>query len=349
VHRVAFPGVIFGYGPAWPAKKDYDCPKDVYFAALSSPPMNTGKQNRTPAQTVAVLYPGDMGSALGKLLRQAGYRVVTTLEGRGSRTQVNCQDCGFEVLASFQDVAREAEIVFSLVPPKAARDIARNYATSKPASDRAPLYVDLNSISPESATEIGDILQQAGLSFVDGAIHGVAGKLRERGRVYLSGSRAQEVAKLLGPLLYVQVLGDVPGQASAFRMLISGLTKGVIALFLEISMAARGTELLPELLACFHDTYPGIMEVVERILPTYPQHSRRRADEMHELEQMMEHRGLGPCLVQATQRLLTELASLGLAEDYPDKTSRDWSVTEIVEEVYKRGLLRKGDEKSVAT
>jgi 3-hydroxyisobutyrate dehydrogenase-like beta-hydroxyacid dehydrogenase len=310
--------------------------------------MNTGKAKGSQGPTVAVLYPGDMGSALGKLLRQSGVRVVTTLEGRGARTRASCQEHGFEILNSLPEVARTADVILSLVPPRFAQDLAVSYSGCRVVKSPAPVYVDLNSISPETAVKIGDTLAQAGIVFVDGAVHGVAAKLRERGRVYLSGPRAAQVADLFGPFLQVQVLGDVPGQASAFRMLISALTKGVISLFLEVTVTARRSGLLLELLACFRDTYPGIMEVAERILPTYPQHARRRADEMHELEQMMEHRGLEPCLVRATQQLLTQLGSLGLAEEFPDRSARDWSVLEVVEEVYQRHLLHKRDESSTS-
>ena len=37
--------------------------------------------------TIAIISPGDMGHAVGALLRQAGLRVITQLDGRSGRTR----------------------------------------------------------------------------------------------------------------------------------------------------------------------------------------------------------------------------------------------------------------------
>src|SRR5438105_2706657 len=96
----------------------------------------------------------------------------------------------------------------------------------------------------------------------------VADLLRHDHRVVTT--RAGEVAALFEGKMTVRVLGDAPGQASALRMLLSGLTKGVIALFVELALAARQAGILDRTLAAYRASYPGILEVVERTLPTYP-------------------------------------------------------------------------------
>ena len=37
--------------------------------------------------TIAILSPGSMGSAVGQVLRESGYDVVTNLDGRSERTR----------------------------------------------------------------------------------------------------------------------------------------------------------------------------------------------------------------------------------------------------------------------
>jgi hypothetical protein len=54
--------------------------------------------------TVGILYPGEMGAALGRLLREDGVRVVTTLEGRSPRTRRLCAEAGLSVLGSLAEV-----------------------------------------------------------------------------------------------------------------------------------------------------------------------------------------------------------------------------------------------------
>src|SRR5438309_2316712 len=46
----------------------------------------------TPAKTIGILYPGEMGASLAALLRGRGHRVVTTLAGRGERTAGRCRE-----------------------------------------------------------------------------------------------------------------------------------------------------------------------------------------------------------------------------------------------------------------
>jgi 3-hydroxyisobutyrate dehydrogenase-like beta-hydroxyacid dehydrogenase len=288
---------------------------------------------------VGVLYAGELGSALGRALGRAGFRVVTTLEGRGPRSRRHCQEAGLEVLASLRDVARAADVVFSAVPPAAAREVAASYACCGPAPRRR-VYVDLNSVAPQTAAEVARALTPTGMDFVDGAVHGLAARLPERGTVYLSGPAAARVASLLSRCLRVRVLGEVPGTASTFKMLLAGLNKGVVALFLEMALAARQAGLLDVLLACGRESYPGVLDVVERTLPTYPRHAGRRADEMAELERTLQALGLRPALAGGARRLLDEMSRLGLAGARPEGAPETWSVREVVEEAHARGLLR---------
>ena len=149
--------------------------------------------------TVGVLYPGDLGSTLGKLLAAHGVRVVTTLRDRERRTAERCRDSGIIVLDSLAAVARESHVVLSLVPPNAASDLAKAYCQVAPLAPPSALFVDANSIGPELAAELAAKLADCGHDFVDGAINGLASKISTGGTLFLSGSRAPEVAKLFGP------------------------------------------------------------------------------------------------------------------------------------------------------
>src|SRR3982751_6008130 len=99
--------------------------------------------------TVGILYPGDMGAALGRVLTRRGLRCVTTLAGRGEETSRRCREAGVDALASFADVAREADIMLSAVPPSTAEEIADLYCDHAALAPADALFVDVNSTSPE--------------------------------------------------------------------------------------------------------------------------------------------------------------------------------------------------------
>src|SRR5436305_13300252 len=69
------------------------------------------------SRTVAILYPGDMGSGLGRLLRKHSVRVVTNLEGRSPRSQQLALTAGFEDLSSDRALLTTADTLISVLVP----------------------------------------------------------------------------------------------------------------------------------------------------------------------------------------------------------------------------------------
>lgn len=299
--------------------------------------------------TIGILYPGELGSTLGRLLIRGGFRVVTTLEGRSARTARLCAQAGLCVVDSFEEVVERADWVFSVVPPAGAIGVALRFSATPVRAARRRLYVDLNAIAPIAVHQIGDLIADREIEFVDGAIHGLAARLPDHGTVYLSGPAAAEVGAMLGRVFRVKVLGEAPGQASALKMLIAGMSKGIIALFLEMALAARRAGLLEELLACYGESYAGVMAVVERLLPTYPQHAVRRGDELAEVEQTLRTLDLQPAMVAAAQQLIAQLGCLNLAGDGLLDASRNWSVRDVIEAAGRHNLLQSSSRPVVAS
>jgi 3-hydroxyisobutyrate dehydrogenase-like beta-hydroxyacid dehydrogenase len=300
------------------------------------------QQPATPGPgAIGLLYPGEMGAALAAVLRGAGYRLVTTLEGRGPKTRRNCRELGLEELDTLRAVVQTASVLITLVPPAAALPAAaacrEQLGRHRPPGDRL-LYVDLNSVAPGTARQVAAVFAGVPVDFVDGAISGPASHLCSRGVMYLSGAAAGQVAPLFGGVMRVQVLGESPGQASALRMLLSGLTKGVVALFVELAVAARRAGVQDNLLAAYQASYPGVMELVDRSLPTFPRHAARRGTEMQEVEATLADLGLCPTVVPGVRQLIAEMARCWPA-DGPDKA---WSVAEVIETLHARELLVQG-------
>jgi hypothetical protein len=286
-----------------------------------------------------------MGSALGRALAGAGMRVVTTLEGRGPRTARLCRDAGLEVLPSVAAVAGQAEVVFSLVPPRAAIAVARDYATCCNGMETPRLYMDANSLAPATVSVIAKVIEACGARFVDAAIHGLAGELQSRGIVYLSGPEARVAAAFLNGILRVRVVGQAPGQASAVKGALAGMSKGLAALFTEIALLAHHAVVWEPFLEGCALFYPGVLDAVGRLLPTYPRHAARRQQEMGELEGAMKALGLVPALVGSARKVIGAMADAEL----DDGTGRAWTAAEVIEELFRRRVLRRRRMKGKAT
>jgi 3-hydroxyisobutyrate dehydrogenase-like beta-hydroxyacid dehydrogenase len=262
-----------------------------------------------PNPTLGILYPGEMGAALAAVLRAGGARVVTTLRGRSPQTAHRCRDAGVEILDSLADVVRQSEVVFSIVPPRAAEEVAGAYCEHAHFAPPRVVYVDVNSIGPELAASLAARVERRGAAFIDAAINGLAKNLGKSGTLYLSGRRAAEIERLFAGAVHVRLLGDEPGRASAMKMILGGLSKGVTALFAELAVLADRSGMLDEATREASRIYPGITEVALRMLPTYPAHAARRADEMRELERNANTAGLQPCVIAAVRRLHESLTA----------------------------------------
>src|SRR5262249_10659571 len=155
--------------------------------------------------------------------------------------------------------------VISLVSPGSAADIVDEYCDLAHTAPHGAIFVDSNSIGPELSSEFAERVESHGISFVDAAINGLAKNLTSTCTLFLSGLRAGDVADCFGTAMKVQQLGDRPGRASAMKMLLSGLSKGVCALFVETALTAHHHGMLSEMIESYSRIYPGVMGIVERM------------------------------------------------------------------------------------
>lgn len=244
--------------------------------------------NSNSATTVGILHCGEMGSAFGKLLRKGGLQVITSCQGRTRATEERARSAGIEILSTVSDVAARSQFVFSFVLPSAAVDVARQYASWHQIRPKESIFVEANSIGVEKLEQIEHLMAERNISLVDAAVNGMASRLEDHGVLHISGPKAGSVEAICRDLMRVNSLGAEVGLASRMKLLMSGIAKGLPALFLEVAILAERANLLESFLQSCRLFYPSIMTVVERTLPTFPRHAARRVSEMADVEQMAE-------------------------------------------------------------
>src|SRR3954452_1027971 len=121
---------------------------------------------------IAVLHPGEMGSAVAAAL---GGDVIWAPDGRSAATAERAAN-----MTPGDPLA--ADVILSICPPHAARDVARSVGAFE------GIYVDANAISPARSAEVGALVPKA--AFVDGGIVGPPPGRAGTTRLYLSGERA---------------------------------------------------------------------------------------------------------------------------------------------------------------
>jgi uridine kinase len=217
---------------------------------------------------VGLLHPGEMGSALGRVLAGAGHDVVWASEGRSEDTAARA--AAFRDVGTPAVVAAEAEAVLSVCPPHAAREVADS------VRGFGGLYVDANAIAPATARDVGSRFAR----FVDGGIVGSPPEAAGETRLYLSGAEAAAVAALFhGTIVDARVVSN----ASAVKATYAAWSKGTAALLLAIRAVARAEGVEEALLAEWELSARDLPDRSERALASARRKGWRWAGEMEEI------------------------------------------------------------------
>jgi 3-hydroxyisobutyrate dehydrogenase-like beta-hydroxyacid dehydrogenase len=279
--------------------------------------------------TVAILSPGDMGHAVGQVLKWHGLRVVACMHDRSARTRDFAEQAGIENLPDYQALVTEADIILSILVPAQARTAAQTIATALQQGRADLIYVDCNAIAPATTLEIEDIITGAGARFIDASIIGPPPRKEGVTRFYASGPDVESFAVLGAYGLDVRVLGDEIGQASAIKMCYAASTKGLSALFATLLTAARSLGVFDALIEEFEISQPGTLERMKR-LPYVPRKSRRFVGEMEEIAATFASTGLSPAMLAGAADIYRLIGETHLADTNPEDPTPPPALVEMI-------------------
>lgn len=268
---------------------------------------------------VGIMSPGDMGSAIGKVLSDSGLDVITCLEGRSHLTQLRAQEAGIRRVPSVDRLVIESDLILSVLVPSQALTLAELIAESVRHTGCHPAYADLNAIAPETVKRINTVMTNAGVTFIDGGIIGSPPQAgRSNTRIYCSGPNTAALTSLAQAGLDIRLIGPAIGQASGLKMVYAASTKGVTALWTELLAASKALGLNEALMAEFEASGSDISAVLQRRLPSMPRRARRWVGEMEEIAKTFESVGLTPRMLLGAADVYRLVGETPLA----DQTSR---------------------------
>jgi 3-hydroxyisobutyrate dehydrogenase-like beta-hydroxyacid dehydrogenase len=253
---------------------------------------------------VGLLHPGAMGAALGAQLREMGHDVLWASEGRSPETARRAGDAGLRDVGTVESLAGASELVLSVCPPHAARDVAAQVA------GRVALFVDANAISPATARDVAAAIAGAGGRAIDGGLIGPPPGPDTSVSLLLSGAGAVDVARLFdGTRVRARVVGTEIGAASATKMAYAGWTKGSAALLLAIRGFARAEGVEAALLAEWAIGHPGLDERSAQAARGAAGKAWRWVGEMEEIAASLAAAGLPGGFHEAAAELYKRLAA----------------------------------------
>lgn len=241
------------------------------------------------APTIVVIAAGEMGSTVGRLLRERGARVLTSLRGRSNASKARAERAGLVAIDDDHRLVADADFILSIVPPGQAVVFAERMAPILRASNRKPAFVDCNAVCPRTASEIARVIAPTECPFVDAGIIGAPPRDGYGGpRFYASGPHAASFAKLRGYGLDVRVLDEAVGTASALKLSYASLTKGLTALGAVLILGAERAGVAEPLRRELEDSQPTLLKWLDRQIPIMFPKAYRWVAEMEEIAAYLE-------------------------------------------------------------
>jgi 3-hydroxyisobutyrate dehydrogenase-like beta-hydroxyacid dehydrogenase len=268
-------------------------------------------------KTVGILGTGDMGSAVGAMLRAAGYRVVTSLEQRSAHSRALATGAGLEDLCSLESLLSQSDLFLSILPPRAAVLFAERAAAVIRDRRLDLVYADCNAVAPKTVVEIAGLFNDGPARFADVGIVGpapVAGTDRPT-RFYVSGSDRQSVLDLKVPEITVIDMGGSVGRASAIKMCYAAMNKGTNALYTSLLLAARRLGVATELFSEFEFSQPEAARRMTRSVPYLAATAERFTGEMKEIAATFDEAGVSGDFYRGAEWLYGVLARSSLSTE----------------------------------
>lgn len=213
-----------------------------------------------------------------------------------------------------------ADLVISAVTASSAINAAIDATTSLHSGQ---IYMDLNSVSPETKKQIGTQVERTGADFVEAAVMAAVKSPRLKVPILLGGTRAFDLACRLQTFgMSTKAVSKEIGVASAIKMCRSVVMKGLAALAIESLFAARRYGAEDAVIASLEETYPGMgwaKGLPDALARRAVEHSRRRAAEMREVVATLKAAGMKFGMASATAELQDWLTSEMERRDYAFK------------------------------
>jgi 3-hydroxyisobutyrate dehydrogenase-like beta-hydroxyacid dehydrogenase len=278
-----------------------------------------------PIHRVAIIGFGEAGGIFADDFAKQGmdlsvFDILFNSNRQRQRLLGKAQVYGVRAADSLKDCLYGAELVISAVTASSALDVAKE---AGPILSGSQLFLDINSVSPETKRKAAGYVELRRASFVEAAVMSAVAKQRLKVPMLLGGRHAFDAAERLQKIgINATPFSDQVGPASAVKMCRSVIIKGLEALVIESLFAARKYGAEDKVLESLATSFPEMGW--EDHLPNYlisrvAEHGHRRAVEMREVAQALRHVGIEPTMALATaqrqQQLVCQMGRRGITFD----------------------------------
>jgi 3-hydroxyisobutyrate dehydrogenase-like beta-hydroxyacid dehydrogenase len=290
---------------------------------------------------IAIISPGDMGSAVGGLLVSNGAEVYTCLQNRSQRTKSLSEAAGITDLPDFNELVTTVDVVLSITVSEIVQQVCEEVAKAAQATGSFPIFAECNAISPNKSKQLQAILESAGCTYIDASIIGgppargdtTSGVKGKSPHIYYSGENTEDFSTLTEVGLDLKYLGSNIGQASAIKMTYAALTKGSTALYTELMLAAQIMGVSDQLAEEFTTTQSDAYTRMAKWIPTMPAKARRWVSEMKEIQATFEELNMTGHIFEGVSEMYDLIGGTPLGNETPESQDRSRTLSDTLDQL----------------
>ena len=281
-------------------------------------------------ETVAILSPGDMGSNVGRALRENGLDVITCLDGRSDRTSELSAQAGLRDVSPLPKMLGASDIVLSILVPERAVDVARQVADWIRETGTPLAFADCNPVSPATASEMAGIVDGAGGKYIDAGIIGSPPGRGAPPRFYASGPNEGLLAQLDGRGISVPTMGGENGRASAIKMCYASLSKGTASLHANALVAAWNLGIYDEFIGEMESSQRAVLAGMQSVNGLGAK-AFRWIEEMEQISATFSAAGATPHMHKGAADTFRMVAESGIGHERPETIDKSRTLRDTVE------------------
>lgn len=287
-------------------------------------------------KTVAILSPGDMGSNVGRALRENGLEVITCLTERSARTRELSDIANIVDVPDFSEMVDRADIVLSVLVPERSVDVARQVAAVITETGKPLPFADCNPVAPAVALQMAATIENAGGKYIDGGIIGGPPGRGEPPRFYASGPHEAIMGQLDGRGISVPLMGGEVGRASAIKMCYASLSKGAAALNASALISAMNLGIYDEFIAEMESSQQGVLRNMQGV-NSLGAKAFRWIDEMEQISETFGSAGATPYLHKGAADVFRHVTASPIGHERPETVDTSRTLRETVELLVETG------------
>lgn len=235
----------------------------------------------TASVKIALIGLGDTSVVLAHQLKNAGADVVGFDQAKPKLLPIPMAESALAAAA-------DADLVLALSSSSLSLRTAETLAG---ALKSGAIYADLNTGTPSLKRKLAELLPPG--SFVDAALMKPIQDLTDQVRIDASGSGAAKFVQLLAPYgLALEYVSDVPGEATARRLIRDLMDKGFASVLADTLWAAKALGLedwaIAEIKNHFNESDE---ETVQTYLDETGKNPKRRSVEIGDISELFAEAG----------------------------------------------------------